>query len=107
MSSPQLGLRSLAILATLIAQDRHGYDIMRQVALDSDHRLSMGPATLYTSLKRLLDTGLVVETGEKPDSEHGDIRRKYYALTDKGAEVVKDELNQIETLAKLMRGRLA
>jgi DNA-binding PadR family transcriptional regulator len=94
-------------MATLIAQDRHGYDIMRQVALDSDQHLTMGPATLYTSIKRLVELGYMEEAGERPDAEHGDIRRKYYRLTKNGQEVVMKQLEQMEHLTALMRRRLA
>ena len=46
------------ILLALFGQERHGYDIMQQVKLDSQGAVKMGPGTLYGSLDRMIDAGL-------------------------------------------------
>jgi DNA-binding PadR family transcriptional regulator len=102
-----LGSQSFAILLALSDGERHGYDIMRQVALDSDHRLALGPATLYTSLKRLLDDGLLEEAGERADEEMGDARRKYYRLSNVGKNVLAEEADRAKKFAHLAHRRLA
>jgi DNA-binding PadR family transcriptional regulator len=100
-----LGARLNAILLALSGHERHGYDLMHQIALDSDGHLPMGPATLYTSLKRLVEMGLIVES--EPRDEPGQARRRYYRLTDSGAAALKAELERSERFATLLRGRLA
>ena len=49
------------ILVALAESDRHGYAIMREVAERSGGRIKLNPGTLYTTIRRLLDQGLIVE----------------------------------------------
>src|SRR5499427_4992290 len=79
------------ILVALAQGDRHGYAIMQEVATGTGGRLKLNPGTLYTTIRRLLDQGLVVELDERPDPEKDDERRRYYRLTDIGREVAKAE----------------
>src|SRR5271156_6422739 len=86
------------ILVALADRDRHGYSIMQDVAARTDGKLS--PSTLYGSVKRLLNDGLILELEERPDPEHDDQRRRYYRLTPLGREVAMAEASR---LAKLLR----
>ena len=52
----------LHILLALSTQERHGYGIMKQVELDSQGKVKMGPGTLYGSLGRMIDAGLIRES---------------------------------------------
>ena len=54
------------ILVALADSDRHGYGIMRDVAERTDGTLTLNPGTLYTTIRRLLDQGLIVERDERP-----------------------------------------
>ena len=63
------------ILLALVGQERHGYDIMQQVKSDSQGAVKMGPGTLYGSLDRMIDAGLVAKGNTQ------DPRRIYYKLT--------------------------
>ena len=57
------------ILVALADQDRHGYAIMQDVAARTDGSLKLSPGTLYGSIKRMLDDGLIVEVDARPSSK--------------------------------------
>src|SRR5499426_2335047 len=84
------------ILVALADGDRHGYAIMRGVAVGTGGRLRLNPGTLYTTIRRLLEQGLVMELDERPDPEDDDERRRYYRLTDVGREVAKAEAARLQ-----------
>src|SRR5499425_1585897 len=84
------------ILVALADADRHGYAIMQDVEAGTGGRFKLNPGTLYTTIKRLLDQGLVVELDERPDPEDDDERRRYYRLTDVGREVAKAEAARLQ-----------
>ena len=91
------------ILVTLADQDRHGYAIMQDVAERTDGRTRLSPGTLYGSIKRMLDEGLIVELDERPDPDHDDERRRYYRLTPFGREVAQSEADRLTTLLRQAR----
>jgi DNA-binding PadR family transcriptional regulator len=84
------------ILVALADGDRHGYAIMQDVATGTGGRLKLNPGTLYTTIRRLLDQGLIIELDERPDPEEDDERRRYYRLTDIGREVAKAEATRLQ-----------
>ena len=57
------------ILMALAGEDRHGYAIIQDVAARTNKRLKLGAGTLYRSLQRMLEQGLIIETAERPDPE--------------------------------------
>lgn len=83
------------ILFALAIRERHGYDIMKQVAVDSNGKIKMGPGTLYGAIKRLLEEKLITEA--KSDSA----RRKYYKLTEKGRGIFSAEMQRYREAVKL------
>jgi len=83
------------ILVALADRELHGYAIMKAVGL--------GPGTLYGSLKRLLEAGLVEEGGERADPERGDERRRYYRLTPLGLSVVRAEARRLDAMVRAAR----
>jgi DNA-binding PadR family transcriptional regulator len=91
------------ILIALADQDRHGYAIMQDVASRTDGRLKLSPGTLYGSIKRMLDDGLIVEVDERPDRQNDDERRRYYRLTRLGREVARAETDRLATLLRQAR----
>jgi DNA-binding PadR family transcriptional regulator len=91
------------ILVALADADRHGYAIMQDVETGTGGRLKLNPGTLYTTIKRLLDQGLVVELDERPDPEDDDERRRYYRLTDMGREVAKAETARLQQAVAFAR----
>lgn len=85
-------------------QDRHGYEILKDIALSSAGRVKMGPGTLYTTLKRMLEAGLIIEV-EGPDADRDDSRRRYYRLTHTGRTELAAELQRMEQALKVARTR--
>jgi DNA-binding PadR family transcriptional regulator len=84
------------ILLALADRERHGYAIMREVEETTRGRVAMGPGTLYGTLKRLLRSGWIEESDERPDPGIDDRRRRYYRLTDPGRRVVAAEAARLE-----------
>ncbi|HYH75727.1 MAG TPA: PadR family transcriptional regulator [Candidatus Saccharimonadales bacterium] len=83
----QLPQVAFTILLALSLKPRHGYEIIKQVAEDSQGKITLGPGALYTSIKQLSAQGLIVE-----DSDVQDDRRRYYKLTNKGLRALNEEL---------------
>ena len=97
-SRPGLPLTPSAfyILLSLSLRDRHGYDILKHVRSSSEGAIRLGPGTLYTTIRRLLEAGLIVELEERGDPGQDDPRRRYYRLTDLGGRHLADELRRME-----------
>jgi DNA-binding PadR family transcriptional regulator len=84
----------LHILLALSTKERHGYGIMKQVEQDSQGRVNMGPGTLYGSLSRMIEAGLIRESDKKNDPEMDDERRVYYKITGLGQKALAAELDR-------------
>lgn len=93
------------ILLALSTGERHGYGIMKQVETDSEGKVTMGPGTLYGSLKRMLDAGLVKESDKRIDPEMDDERRIYYQITDMGAKTLAAELERYKRIVTVAQER--
>ena len=91
------------ILVALADQDRHGYAIMQDVAARTDGAMKLSPGTLYGSIKRMLEDGLIVELDERPDPDDDDERRRYYRLTRSGREAAQAEADRLTTLLRQAR----
>lgn len=94
---------ALHILLAIGPDERHGYAIMSEIARMTDGAVRMGPGTLYTTIRRLVDAGLIEEVGERADPERGDERRRYYRLTGLGREVAAREVRRLELLVERSR----
>ena len=84
----------LHILLALSTRERHGYGIMKQVRADSQGKVKMGPGTLYGSLGRMLEAGLIRESDKKIDPDMDDERRVYYRITGLGQKALAAELER-------------
>ena len=91
------------ILLALVGEERHGYAIMREVETRSEGAVRLGPGTLYGSLKRLLEQGLVAESDERAYPAMGDERRRYYRLTPLGLAVARAEARRLEAMVRAAR----
>jgi DNA-binding PadR family transcriptional regulator len=100
-SLPPLTPAVFHILLALSTGERHGYGIMKQVEADSQGNVSMGAGTLYGSLKRMLDAGLVKESDKRVDPEMDDERRIYYQITGVGAKALAAELDRYKRIVTL------
>jgi DNA-binding PadR family transcriptional regulator len=86
------------IVVALADGEKHGYAIMRDVADLSGGAVRIGSGTLYGSIKRMLDQGLIEEADERPDPALDDQRRRYYRLTSLGRRVGAAESNRLAAL---------
>ena len=86
------------ILISLADRERHGYSVMQDVAERTDGALRLSPSSLYSSIRRLLEQGLIEELAERPDPEHDDERRRYYRLTRLGRQVAMAEARRLDRL---------
>lgn len=93
------------ILLALASGEKHGYDIMKQVQRDARGQVTMGPGTLYGSIKRMLADALVEESGERPDPALDDERRRYYRLTELGRSAMLAELQRYREIVSLAQQR--
>lgn len=84
----------LHILLVLSAKERHGYGIMKQVEHDSRGKVNMGPGTLYGSIGRMIEAGLIRESEKKVDPEMDDERRVYYKITALGQRALAAEVER-------------
>ena len=96
----------LHILLALSTQERHGYGIMKQVESDSQGKVKMGPGTLYGSLGRMIEAGLICESDRKIDPEMDDARRVYYKITGLGQKALAAELKRYREVVAVAK-RLA
>ena len=100
----------LNILLALADEERHGYGIGVEVRERTGGKMRLGPGTLYGSLKRMVDGGLVeeVEESERPPEEESEEaprrydveRRRYYRLTGFGERVLGAELARLERVVR-------
>jgi len=95
----------LHILVSLAGQDQHGYAIMRDVLDRTGGKVRLWPATLYGSLKRLIQEGLIAESGERPAAEFDDARRRYYTLTPLGHRVLDLESDRLRDLVRILHAK--
>lgn len=86
------------ILLALSGGELHGYGIMKQVEADSQSKVKMGAGTLYGSLKRMLDAGLITEGEARIDAEMDDARRIYYRITGAGENALAAELERFQNI---------
>ena len=91
------------ILLALLDRERHGYAIMKEVAERTEGTVRLGPGTLYGSLKRLLEAGLVEEGSERADPDMGDERRRYYRITKFGVSVARAEARRLAAMVRAAR----
>src|SRR5580658_5663195 len=93
------------IMLSLAGGEQHGYGIMQDVLNRSAGKVRLWPATLYGSLKRLIEADLIEESDERPAPELDDARRRYYRLTALGRRVLNAECGRLEELVSAIRLR--
>ena len=95
----------LHILLALSMEERHGYGIMKQVESDSQEKVKMGPGTLYGSIRRMLDAGLIGESDKRVDPDLDDERRIYYRITGVGRKTLAAELERYREVVAIAKKR--
>ena len=91
------------ILLSLAAGEQHGYGIMQDVLNRTTGKVRLWPATLYGTIKRLIEAGLIEESDERPAAELDDARRRYYRLTALGKSVLDAECERLQELVQAIR----
>jgi DNA-binding PadR family transcriptional regulator len=95
----------LHILLALSTGERHGYGVMKQVEADSQGKVKMGPGTLYGSLNRMMEAGLIRESDRKIDPDLDDERRVYYRITGVGQKTLAAELERYREVVAVAKKR--
>lgn len=95
------------ILLTLAGGEQHGYGIMQEVLNRTTGKVHLWPATLYGSIKRLIEADLIEESDERPSPEQDDARRRYYRLTALGRRVLDAECERLQELVHTIRVKQA
>lgn len=93
------------ILVALAGEELHGYAILLDVAARTGGAVQLGAGTLYRSIHRMLEQGLVVESSERPDPELDDERRRYYRITALGRAAARAEAARLADLVALARAK--
>ncbi len=91
------------ILIALADRERHGYAIMQDVAQRTDAKVQLSAGTLYSSIRRMLEQGLIDELSKSPDPSSTDERRRYYRLTRFGRRVASAEVDRLNSLVQQAR----
>jgi DNA-binding PadR family transcriptional regulator len=100
-----LPVATFHILLALVDDDRHGYAIIQEVEARTNGALTLSAGTLYRSIQRMLEQGLIVETRERPAPEDDDERRRYYRITPLGTATARAETRRLAQLVKMARAR--
>src|SRR5579864_6256675 len=93
------------VLLALADQEQHGYGIMQEVLDRTGGKVRLWPATLYGTLKRLIDRELIEESDERPEPQLDDARRRYYRLTKLGRRVLTAESERLEELVRVIHSK--
>ena len=93
------------ILLALADGDRHGYAIIQDIEARTNGELKLGAGTLYRSIHRMLEQGLVIESNRRPPRALDDERRRYYRLTPFATAVARAEARRLTQLVRLARAR--
>jgi DNA-binding PadR family transcriptional regulator len=91
------------ILLALAGDERHGYGVMQDVAARTGGELRLSAGTLYRSIQRMLEQGLIEEVRRRPPAAEDDERRRYYRITSFGTAVARAEAGRLTGLVKLAR----
>ena len=95
-----LPVATFHILVAVADQDRHGYAIMQDVAARTNGALKLSPGTLYGSIRRMLEDGLIVELSDRQRPDDDDERRRYYRITPFGRSVAQAEAARLSALLR-------
>jgi len=94
------------VLVALADGEKHGYAIIKEVERRTRGRIRLGAGTLYAVIKRFVQSGLILESDERPDAALDDERRRYYRLSDKGRAVAVAEADRMTEAVAEARPKL-
>ena len=76
-----------------LSEPLHGYGVMQMVEGLSEGTVKIGPGTLYGAFQTLEKESLIIKVGEEE-------RRKIFALTEKGREVLKMQIYRLRIMVR-------
>jgi DNA-binding PadR family transcriptional regulator len=91
------------VMLALSSGPKHGYAIMQETGTLSERGFRMGPATLYSTIQRLVELDLICEITGDAD---GDSRRRYYDLTGTGRQLLETEVARMNSVVRMANARL-
>ena len=94
------------ILLVLADGERHGYAVKQEVEEQTGGVVKMGPGTLYESIQRMVELGLIDESPRRPPRRADQAQRRYYGITPFGTEVLRAEVVRLETAVRTARSSL-
>ncbi|GIF41388.1 PadR family transcriptional regulator [Actinoplanes xinjiangensis] len=94
---------TMLILTALATRPLHGYGIIQAVGTLSDGEVTLRPGTLYGALDRLADQSLIAV--DREEAVDGRLRR-YYRLTDTGAQALTAEADRLRRRAAAAESQL-
>ena len=95
------------IMLSLAGGEQHGYGIMQEVLQRTTGKVRLWPATLYGTIKRLIEAELIEESDGRPAPELDDARRRYYRLTALGSRVLNAECERLQELVRAIQVKQA
>ena len=90
------------LLLSLIDGERHGYAIIQDVEARTSGDLRLSAGTLYRSIARMVEQGLIAEVAKRRTASE-DERRRYYRITPFGTAVARAEMRRLSELVRLAR----
>jgi DNA-binding PadR family transcriptional regulator len=91
---------TLHILLAVSEGERHGYAIIQDVEARTDGELRLSSGTLYRSIARMVEQGLIMEVARRRRVSAGDSRRRYYRITSFGAAVARAEVRRLSQFVR-------
>ena len=88
------------ILLELAEGERHGYALKRAIAQRTGGAVNPGPGVLYSTIAKMVDSGVIEESDERPDPHLDDERRRYYRITALGRRVARAEAVRMRDLVE-------
>ena len=93
------------ILVALADEDRHGYAVIKDVAARTGGALKLSAGTLYRSVERMVQQGLIREISSRTARDMDDQRRRYYRITPFGRDVAMAEARRLAQMLDLARAK--
>jgi DNA-binding PadR family transcriptional regulator len=97
----------LHILLVLSGGERHGYAVKREVEQRTNGVVKLGPGTLYESIQRMVERGLIEEAPQKYQRASDQSQRRYYRLTPFGEKVLRAEVARLAEIVEHARSSLS
>ena len=100
---PALSRNAVHVILAIGPEERHGYAIMAEVTRITGGAVRLGAGAIYSTIRRLLDDGLIEESEARPDPGLDDQRRRYYRLTGLGRAVAAAEVRRLDAMVAATR----